>query len=142
MKWQTLIVASILLAAFAVNAHAEQTQNDEDVIEWLEVADSKEPAPEAPAAPRMAPILVGNNGEVHFSKRKAPAGKRSIALYKDGSPRYHALEWNAAAGEDPLKKLKSELRHTMGTRSWDTIRFMNGSIVTSSEAILSVRVLS
>jgi hypothetical protein len=142
MKWQFIIVASILFAALAATAHA-QTQGDEDVIEWLEAPGgdaSSDAAPQAQAAPRMEPIIVGDNREAHFSKRKATPGKRSIALYKDGSPHYHALEWNAAAGENPLKKLKSELHQTLGTRSWDTIRYMNGTIVTTPEAILSVRV--
>lgn len=89
-------------------------------------------------ATALEPIVVGADGEIHYVEKSAAPGKRAFSLYKDGSPSFHVLEWDTKT-EDALVKLKSELHKVFGSRDWDTIRYMNGTVLKTAEELLAVR---
>lgn len=63
-----------------------------------------------------------------------------VTLFKDGSPLFYVMEHKKS--DDKLKLLKAELPRLMHHEIWDTVRYFNGTIVKSSDEIVSVRYLS
>lgn len=95
-------------------------------------------AANAAAFGKIQPASVGDDGEILSTKRPPTPGKRAFTLYKDGSPKFVVLEWNPVT-ENALTKLKEELPRSFGSKAWDTIRYMNGTVITTEEELLAVR---